>query len=536
MHSPKRATHDLSFFHPVVCEKLNAGLKASRKFLAAWIDRPACLIAFMAPLLISGCGGGDDNGSPPPAPAPIPAPVQAASLARTDIAQTLVQSATDAKLMIAQGKPFVIRAYFAVPTGSARPSRFYAVVSNTANPSGTEVDLACPDTLPASYPSLLPVSATGVDAAPCSVRIGGDSRGAAWSAPGLKIVLRASGNDGTPAMMPVSYDVAAKVLTMRLVLPLCPRIITDVNGDGLSVESVSNRLELKAAILNYFPFADIKYCPDAFTVLNVRDLNLIGSPTVPTGTYQELDGAQDAVRAALEQARRARTDGYGQYLHIALLLAKDSRSANFDSRKPVHGLAGLGGMSAVVYAPRDMAGGPRYYFQYQLTFLHELGHLLGLAHAPGCGADSYDSSFTNTDGVLPTDATDTAVRPVGMPHTIPMVPLRGTIGSTHGYQLYDLSNRLSVGYSGIALQSKAGTLYDASHRLVPGPGAGEIPAFRFTEATRNQTQVYDLMNYCNSFQHFKWIADYSYFRVANLSVLRTRADGSFDDLSGRLSF
>ncbi len=523
-----------SFGHRFFRRGLNC-IKSVLKNLRFWQQSAQLLLLpLLAAVIVSGCGG--DDAVPRSNP---PAPMAAATLARTDVAQTLVQSATDATLLIAPGKPFSLRAYFAVPTGSARPARFYAVLTNTANPAGVEIDLSCPAVLPASYPATgaaFQPGATGAGAAVCTARIERDPRGEFWAAPGLKFVIKAAAATGNAAMMPVAYDVAAKVIPRKLTLPLCPRIVTDITGDGLTVESVSNRVELKNAILAFYPFADVKFCPDAFTLLPVRALNLIGQPGIPTGSQQELDAAVGLVVNAMDQYRSARKDGYAQYVHLGLMLAKDSPSANFDFRKPTHGVAfRIGSLAAAVYAPRDMAGGPHYYFQYQLTLLHELGHVLGLFHAPGCNAQGYDGAFPYSRGVLPSHAADIAARPFGSGNAL-RIPLRGTIGDTHGYQLYELSNRLSIGYSGIAVRNSIGTIYDASHRTVIGPGTGEIAQSKVTDTTRNDTQVYDFMNYCDSQAYNKWISDYNYFRVARYTLQRSRDDGGFDDLSGKIAF
>ena len=536
MYFLKQAMLICSLGHPILRPRLKCNRNAGQKFRQYAQTIRLLLLSLVASVLVSSCGGGDAAPQPPPPPPPVP--MAMATLARTDIAQTLAQSATDAALLIAPGKPFVLRAYFAVPAGSARPARFYAVLTNTANQAGVEIDLSCPAVLPESYPATgaaFQPGATGAGATVCTARIERDPRGEYWAAPGLKIVLRADAATGNAAMMPVTYDVAAKLIPRKLILPLCPRIVTDISGDGLTVESVSNRVELKNAILAFYPFADVRFCPDAFTLLPVRALNLVGQPGVPTGSQQELDGAVAMVVAAMDQYRGARRDGYAQYVHLALMLAKDSPSASFDFRKPTHGSAHIGSLAAAVYAPRDMAGGPHYYFQYQLTLLHELGHVLGLFHAPGCNAQGYDGAFPYIRGVLPSNAADIAARPAGS-SLASHIPLRGTIGDTHGHQMYELSNRLSIGYSGIATRNSIGTIYDASHRTVVGPGLGEIAYSEVTETTRNETQVYDFMNYCDSQSYNKWISDYDYFKVAKYTLQRSHDDGSFDDLTGRIAF
>ena len=342
-------------------------------------------------------------------------------------------------------------------------------------------------------------------------------------------------------MTPVTKRLGEAVLAKNLTIPLCPRVIVDAQGAALDGSIVGSVADLNAAVLAYFPFSEVKYCPDAFTPLPVTTLVAYGDPSLASLTQVQVEVKPALVLAALERYRAARQDGYSGYIHVGLLessLRFVNPPSNDQNYSGTHGVTlHIGGLTVALFVPPSFTLGPIDYFQYHLIFLHELGHALGLAHAPGCGAAGYDAGYPYANGALPQDAADRAVTPIGAPlGTKPAVPLRGTIGDNNGYQSRALSNRFSVPYPGPAARNSPGTIYLAGNQQVIGNGVNEIPISMFQPRDLSKTQVYDLMNYCSVYFYNKWISDYSYRRIAAFSLDRLQADGSFDDLSGQVTF
>jgi hypothetical protein len=281
--------------------------------------------------------------------------------------------------------------------------------------------------------------------------------------------------------------------------------------------------------------------PGCFMPLSVTELSAFGDPSLAGMTQVQLEADAGSLLMALENYRDARLDGYSGFIHVGLLessLRFVNPPANDQAYRGTHGVTRrIGGLTIALFVPPSFTLGPIDYFQYHLIFLHELGHALGLAHAPGCGAAGYDPGYPYIDGALPQDAADAAVTPIGaVPGTIATVPLRGTLGNINGYQAEMLSNLLSMPFPGPASRNRPGYIYRAGNQRVVGIGTSEIPISAFQPDDLDKTQVYDLMNYCSAYFYNKWISDYSYLRVAVLSTDRIQPDGSFSDLSGKVTF
>ena len=471
----------------------------------------------------SGSGAGSQAGSGPDSNSAT-LPPEKMTVPRLELAQTLIQASDDKHLLIISGKPLVVRAFL---NTNKPPATLKLHVSNQENAAGAEVSMDC-SRAAFNYSGPFTLADTG-SATPCIATLDQDANGRYWANAGLKLSLASHDADGKVTAKSDDYDLSAAVRP-AMVLPLCPRLIVDSKGVKPDIRQVKDVEKLRNTVLNVFPFADIQLCPDAFEDLPVEQLTIKVAPlSTQEKTWQNMDARQGPVAGALNAWRQ--TSGTPGYVYLGLL--PSARGAERNNPPPTEGqyqgahgvTVTTGGMAMVVSAPAGTGGtsspamsdGPINEFQYYFVIAHELGHALGLKHAPGCSAAGSDPDFPYI---------------ASAPGPDPESP-RGTIGNleqggAHGYQLYAASNALSQALAGIAERNAVGYVYNASISQVIGDAPGELPIGSFNSPASPNTQVYDLMNYCSAYYYNKWISDYNYWRVAAITQDRMQVadDGS----------
>jgi len=314
------------------------------------------LVTLAAAAALAACGGGGGDASTPPpaavappAPSPSPAPVAGAAIAGLKLAQSLLFPSDDSALVLVAGKQAYVQVDVTAPAGSPVPAGVLHV-QDASGATVRDIALVAPtDGIPASVPARPGPGSSYHALVPASLVV-----------PGLR--LRATLANGASAI--IDPRVGGGV-TIRLVqVPL--RV---AGSTGVVVSGAAPYVLARMPLAGVTPASHAAYTSTQVTAPPATDAAWSDAFSTLLGELADLQTLEGA----------ASTDYYAGF-----------------APKQTSGIVGLGYRPGHAVVVADWIG---YDAQVRGFLLHELGHNLGLRHAP-CGVTDADPAYPYADGTL----------------------------------------------------------------------------------------------------------------------------------------